>query len=258
MRTIASASTSPACCVEVLERHVDPGAQLHELTLEQAVDQVGVPVRPSGPALVGIREEIGIVVPAHAHPARRPLCGELAGRASPLLLGVGLDVALVEDRPHQLEAPLLEVRRLRALLGVQALPLLQLTQDLVAARLRFDVREEDRPVQDLALHHDVDPVAVIVERRHRVRELPDLTVLGVEDVRPVRLVEHALDLLRPDQAARDPGPFEQHRLDAVAREAVGEGAAGQSGPHDQDSAHARNATGHARRPHEVRSATMTL
>ena len=42
------------------------------------------------------------------------------------------------------------------------------------------------------------------------------------------------------------------------REAVGEGTAGQSGPHDQDSAHARNATGHARRPHEVRSATMTL
>ena len=211
MRTIASASTSRACASRFSIVTSTPVTQLHELTLEQTVDQVGVSVRPTGPALVGVREQVGIVVPAHAHPARRPLCGELAGRAPPLLLGVGLDVALVEDRPHQLEAPLLEVRRLRALLGVEAPPLLQLTQDLVAARLRFDVREEDRPVQDLALHHDVDPVPVVVERCHRVRELPDLAVLGVEDVRAVRLVEHALHVLGPNQATRDSSALEQHR-----------------------------------------------
>ena len=65
-------------------------------------------------------------------------------------------------------------------------------------------------------------------------------------------------LLRPNQATRDSSALEQHRFDTVSGEAVSERAAGQSGPHDQDPAHALNASVHPRRPCGLRSATMGL
>ena len=78
----------------------------------------------------------------------------------------------------------------------------------------------------LALDHDVDPVAVRAKRRHRVRQLPDLGVLGVEDVRAVRLVEHALHVLGADQAAGHFGALEEGRLDPFLSQAPGHGASG--------------------------------
>jgi hypothetical protein len=74
----------------------------------------------------------------------------------------------------------------------------------------------------------------------------------------VRLIDHTLELLRPNQAARDLGALEQHRLDTIPPQAVGKRATGQPGPDDQDSAHARNATGRARQPQEMRFATMPV
>ena len=170
-------------------------AKLHFRGTQEPVDEVRISAGPGRPSLEGVVEQVWIVVPAYGHAARSPLSRQRSRRAAPLLFGVGLDVALVEDRPHELEAPLLEVRRLCTLVGVHVTALLELSLDLVAACLGLDVGEQDRPVEHLALDDDVDPMAVGTERRHRVRELPDLLVLGVEDVRAVRLVEHAAHVL---------------------------------------------------------------
>ena len=72
------------------------------------------------------------------------------------------------------------------------------------------------------------------ERGHRVREVPDLLVLGVEDVRAVGLVEDARHVLGSDQAARHGCAFEQHALDALAGQAVRNGAAREAGTDDED------------------------
>jgi hypothetical protein len=71
----------------------------------------------------------------------------------------------------------------------------ELAVDLLRVGLAIDVREEDWPVEHLPVGEDVDAVAVGPEWRHLVRELPHLLVLRVEDVRTVRLVEHALQVL---------------------------------------------------------------
>jgi hypothetical protein len=109
--------------------------------------------------------------------------------------------------------------------------------DVVRARLAVDIRDEDRPAEKPALDHDLDAVAVVVERRHRVRQLPDLPVLRVEDVRAVRLVEDALEMFGADQATRDLGLLQQDRGDAFPGELVGQRAAGQAGADDQYAGH---------------------
>jgi hypothetical protein len=224
--------------VEVRLRHRRPGPQRDELVVEKAVDEIGVAVRARGPALVGVREEVRVVVPPHRHAPRSPQRRQLARRAPPLLLRVRADEALVEDRTHQLQAPLLEVRGSGARRGVDAAPLLELGVDLVGVRLPIDVRHQDGPVEHLAVGEDVHAVAVVVERRHLVGELPHLAILGVEDVRAVRLVEDTLHVLGADQASGDVVALDEHGLDARAREAVRQRAARQTGPDDQDPASA--------------------
>ena len=98
--------------------------------------------------------------PSALRRAGSPLRRQASAPACPTASRCRADVALVEDRAHQLEAPLLEVRRLRARGCVDAAALLQLGLDLLASRLLLDVRQQDRPVEDLVLYHDVDAVPV--------------------------------------------------------------------------------------------------
>jgi hypothetical protein len=161
---------------------------------------------------------------------------QLAGRTAPLLLGVGADEALVEDRAHQIEAPLLEVRGLCTGSRIDTLPIGELPVDLRRVRLPVDVGDQDRPVEDLPGRQDVDSVPVRPKRGHLVRELPDLLVLRMEDVRAVRLVEDAVHVLRADQPAGDVGALQQHAADTLSRQAVRHGTAGEAG---SDNEHAR-------------------
>src|SRR3954452_18361793 len=77
-------------------------------------------------------------------------------------------------------------------------------------------------------------MAVGTKRRHRVREIPDLAILGVEDVRAVRLVEHATHVLGADQPAGHFGPLEDHALNARLRQLVAERRSGQSSADYED------------------------
>jgi hypothetical protein len=121
--------------------------------------------------------------------------------------------------------------------GVDAAALLEFGLDLLAPRLAVDVGDQDRPVEELALDVNVDAMAVVVEGRHRIGQIPHLLVLGVKDVRAMGLVEHAAQVLRADKPSRHLGALEQYRADALAGQAVGECAAGQASADDEYGRH---------------------
>ena len=110
----------------------------------------------------------------------------------------------------------------------------ELGADLVAARLAVEVGHQDGPVEDLAVGQDVDAVAVAVERRHGVGELPHLLVLGVEDVRPVGLVEDALEVGGAHEAAGDRRALEHGGGHALAGQRVSERAPREPAADDED------------------------
>jgi len=195
---------------------------------------------------VAVAEEIGIVVPADADSARRPLRGKFSRRSAPLLDRVRADVALVEGRPHERQAPLFEVRGGRTSIRVHAAARVELRPNLISPALAAEVRGEDRPVEEASLDKDRDAVSIVVEWRHLVCKTPDLVVVGVEDVGAMRFVEHSVEMLGADEPAGYGGALVHDHAHPVLSEAVSDRAAGEPCADDEDGHSCMSRDGRAR------------
>ena len=168
---------------------IKAGVQLHgdSRMIQYPRDHLGIAVTRH--ALKFVKEIVVVIGKAHGQPLQ-DRGRQIMGRAAPLLGCVAFEKRLVEIAPDKSERLLLKGLRIGDILGLAGEKGTGLVRAQGLAVELIDCMQVDGEREYLPLCCGFDPVFIGFKGRELVHILPDLRIIGVENMRPVGVHHH--------------------------------------------------------------------